>query len=93
MPHNHEEQNADTGIRINPRSLLPRDKKKYHSLAGSLTTPPCSEGVEWYVLAEPITMSVLQLDQLIGFYTENARHIQDLNGRSISSKKEIHCDD
>ncbi len=92
VPFVHEEQNADSGIRIDPRSLLPRNKKEYYSFAGSLTTPPCSEGVEWYVLAEPITMSLSQLDQLKNFYTNNARHIQNLNSRSISSRKDIHFD-
>jgi carbonic anhydrase len=91
MPYTHEEENADTGIEINPLSLLPNNKEDYYSLAGSLTTPPCSEGVDWYVLAEPITVSESQLNQLKDFYTDNARHIQDLKGRRVSSKK-IHND-
>ncbi len=87
VPLTPEEQNADTGIAINPKSLLPRNKRDYYSLAGSLTTPPCSEGVEWYVLAEPISVSTSQLDQLKSFYTDNARHAQDLNGRTVSTKR------
>lgn len=87
MPHIPEEENADTGININPLSLLPQNRKDYYSLAGSLTTPPCSEGVNWYVLAEPITVSESQLDQLKAFYSDNARDVQDLNGRRVSSKK------
>ena len=86
MPHTAEEDNADTGITIDPLSLLPQNRKDYYSLAGSLTTPPCSEGVDWYVLAEPITVSASQLDQLKVFYSGNARDIQDLNGRSVSRK-------
>ena len=87
MPYAPEEENADTGIKIDPLSLLPQNRKDYYALAGSLTTPPCSEGVNWYVLTEPITVSESQLGQLKAFYSNNARDVQDLNGRSVSNKK------
>ena len=86
MPPTPEEENADTGINIHPLSLLPYNKKDYYSLAGSLTTPPCSEGVDWYVMKEPSEISESQLEQLKSFYTENARHVQDLNNRRVSRK-------
>ena len=79
-------QNDQSSIQLNPESLLPHTKWTHYSLAGSLTTPPCSEGVNWLVLSEPITISQAQLAQLKSLYTENARHIQDLNGRSVSRK-------
>lgn len=84
MPSTSEEKNSDTGITIDPLSLMPYNTKDYYSYAGSLTTPPCSEGVDWYVFAEPITISEAQLAQLKGFYTNNARDVQDLKGRSVS---------
>ncbi len=88
MPHEEGERNEGTGLKIKPASLLPRKhKNQYYSLAGSLTTPPCSEGVEWYVFAEPISISNDQLDRLISFYSDNARHPQDLNGRVVSTSK------
>lgn len=79
-------QNDQTGLQFNPESLLPRNTKDYFSLAGSLTTPPCSEGINWLVLSESITISGAQLAQLKTLYSANARHIQDLNGRSVSQK-------
>lgn len=86
MPAHEGVQNDQSGIRLNPEALLPRNTREHYSLAGSLTTPPCSEGVHWLVLAEPITISEAQLTQLKNFYTENARHVQDLNGRSVSQR-------
>lgn len=86
MPSTPEEKNSEAGITIDPLSLLPYNTKDYYSYAGSLTTPPCSEGVDWYVFAEPITISEAQLEQLKSFYTNNARDVQDLKGRSVSIK-------
>ncbi len=87
MPHGESERNEGTGVQINPSSLLPRNRRDKYTLAGSLTTPPCSEGVEWYVLAEPISVSNAQLEQLISFYSNNARYPQDLNGRVVSTSR------
>ncbi|MCB1986606.1 MAG: carbonic anhydrase family protein [Burkholderiales bacterium] len=84
------ESNADTGIQIDPVEFLPKqdhDNLEYYTLAGSLTTPPCREGVQWYLLADPITISEAQLEQFKGFYTNNVRFVQDLNGRSILFNK------
>lgn len=85
MPHEEGGRREGTGISIDPKSLLPADdtKLKFFSLAGSLTTPPCSEGVQWYLLSQAITISTAQLDQLKGFYSDNSRLPQDLNGRAL----------
>lgn len=86
-PH-QEGQNPGTGIQINPAALLPplrHNRPDFYTLAGSLTTPPCSEGVQWYLMSEAITISSAQLEQLKGFYTNNARSAQGLNGRSVLS--------
>lgn len=82
-------RNENTGLSIDPASLLPANyhhRGNFFRISGSLTTPPCSEGVAWYVLPEPITISAAQLAQLKGFYTNNARQAQDLNGRVILTK-------
>ncbi len=68
---------------INARDLLPRDAS-YFYYPGSLTTPPCSEGVRWLVMQQPITMSEEQIAALrkaIGF--ANNRPVQPLNARII----------
>ena len=84
MPSEERAQSTDANIALNPLKLLPEHRWSHYTLAGSLTTPPCSEGVNWLILAEPITISSAQLAQLKSFYSDNARHVQDLNGRSVS---------
>ena len=81
------EHRAETGVTLNPKSLLPKTLSKFYTYAGSLTTPPCSEGVNWYVLANPVTISSSQLAQLEELYKDNVRHPQALNGRVVSGKK------
>lgn len=51
---------------------------------GSLTTPPCTEGVQWNVFLEPITLSPEQLAAFTRIYPENHRPVQPLHGRTIS---------
>lgn len=67
---------------INALNLLPA-KTAYYSYSGSLTTPPCSEGVSWMVLAEPIHVSERQIETFTSLYPVNARPIQATNGRQI----------
>jgi len=62
--------------------LLPENKSYYH-YSGSLTTPPCSEVVHWYVMQTPITASATQITQFSSILKNNYRNVQNLNGRSI----------
>lgn len=84
IPSEAGESRNDESINIHPEKLLPRNKRRVFSLAGSLTTPPCSEGVDWYILMESITISEAQLLQLKALYSENARLPQNLNGRVVT---------
>jgi carbonic anhydrase len=52
--------------------------------AGSLTTPPCTEGVVWTIFEEPIELSREQLDQLARAYDDNARPLQPMNDRELT---------
>lgn len=65
-------------------SLLPANLA-YYQFSGSLTTPPCSEGVTWQVLMKPVSISSSQLKHFYKAYKLNARPIQPLNGRIIQS--------
>lgn len=63
-------------------ALLPATLSAYHYL-GSLTTPPLTENVEWYVLGTPVEISAVQLAAFHTLYDGNNRSIQPLHGRVI----------
>lgn len=64
--------------------LLPEDRT-YWRFSGSLTTPPCSEGVTRIVLKQPMTLSAGQLEKFRHtIHPANNRPVQPLNGRVIN---------
>jgi carbonic anhydrase len=63
-------------------ALLPADKT-YFKYVGSLTTPPCSEGVLWHVLKQPVAVSKAQIAGFRKLYPMNARPVQPLNDRVV----------
>jgi carbonic anhydrase len=67
---------------FDPSLMLPQ-KRDYYTYMGSLTTPPCSEGVLWIVMKEPIKASKQQLDIFARLYPMNARPVQAMAGRLI----------
>ena len=67
---------------LDASGLLPADRS-YYRFQGSLTTPPCSEEVAWYVLKQPVEASRAQLSAFRKLYPMNARPVQPLNGRTI----------
>jgi carbonic anhydrase len=67
---------------IDMNQLLPTDRR-YFTYMGSLTTPPCSEGVQWVVLRHPVAMSPEQIDVFSRMYPMNARPVQSASGRRI----------
>jgi len=72
-------------IKINPIDFLPQDRN-YYKYIGSLTTPPCSENVTWYILQNSIEISSNQLQNFTKIFKMNARPPQALNNRSIQEK-------
>jgi methyl-accepting chemotaxis protein len=70
------------GIRIDAAKLLP-GSGTYYYFSGSLTTPPCSEGVKWLVLKTPVEVSDAQVKMFLSIVGANARPVQPLNGRSV----------
>ncbi|MBT9567594.1 MAG: carbonic anhydrase family protein [Thiobacillus sp.] len=82
MPIAAGPEHTVAGMRFNVAQLLPAQHGYYHFM-GSLTTPPCSEGVSWYVLKTPVELSSAQLKQLRRLYNHNNRPVQPLNGREV----------
>lgn len=68
---------------IDVLSLLPEDRHFYR-FTGSLTTPPCSEGVRWIVMKKPVQASAAQIKQFKALLRhDNNRPLQPLHGRVI----------
>ncbi|WP_312664754.1 carbonic anhydrase family protein [Pantoea sp. CTOTU49201] len=69
---------------LNLATLIP-DNKSYYRFSGSLTTPPCSEGVRWLVMKDSVHASSAQLASFARLLGEhgNSRPVQPLNGRLI----------
>lgn len=71
---------------IDPAALLPTDRG-YYTYMGSLTTPPCSEGVLWMVMQQPVQASPDQINIFSRLYPMNARPIQQASGRLIKQSQ------
>lgn len=67
---------------IDPMTLLPASRN-YYTYMGSLTTPPCTEGVLWLVMKQPVQVSPDQINIFSRLYRNNARPIQPVAGRLI----------
>jgi len=71
-----------SSVPIDLNLVLP-ERKQYFTYMGSLTTPPCSEGVLWMVMKQPAQMSREQIAIFAKMYPMNARPIQSAQGRMI----------
>lgn len=82
------EKNEDylARVPINAIDVIP-SKRDYYSYMGSLTTPPCTEGVLWLVMKQPVTLSEEQIAVFSRFYRNNVRPIQPTNGRVIKESR------
>ena len=74
------------GLTFDGTRLLPARRTAYR-YRGSLTTPPCTEGVQWIVLRDPRTISASQLATFRKIYQGNARPVQPLNGRVVTTDR------
>ncbi|MCH7852326.1 MAG: carbonic anhydrase family protein [Candidatus Marinimicrobia bacterium] len=70
------------GVTINVMDFIPR-MSSYFTYSGSLTTPPCNEGVRWIVLDSAVKVSVAQVERFNSFFPRSTRPLQPLNGRVI----------
>ena len=73
-------------VKINPSLLIPA-KRTYYTFLGSLTTPPCTEGVLWLVLKSPMQVSKEQLAGFGTLYKNNVRPVQGVNNRLIKESR------
>ncbi|AXH09451.1 hypothetical protein CP960_10445 [Malaciobacter halophilus] len=79
-----EEKGESNSVRadVYGYDILPEDKE-YYTFDGSLTTPPCTEGVKWIVFKNPVKASKNQLEDFRTIMKKNNRPLQDRNGRYI----------
>jgi carbonic anhydrase len=71
---------------ISPLDILPANRD-YYRFNGSLTTPPCSEGVRWLVMKHPMSVSKVQLAQFTHvMHHPNNRPVQAINARLVLEK-------
>jgi carbonic anhydrase len=80
-----KEELLDT-ITINVAALLPEDRG-YYTFSGSLTTPPCSENVTWFVLKRPVPITDDEIEQFTKLYRHDARPTQPLYDRVVLESK------
>ncbi len=82
LPAKGGEEKVVEGQSINVADILPSDLS-YYNYPGSLTTPPCSEGVHWMVLTTPVQASSDQIAKLATVIKGNVRPVQPVNERVI----------
>ena len=82
MPKNRSREQLIPTFSVDPLQFLPREHG-YYTYDGSLTAPPCTEGITWLVLKQPVEISTAQLNQLKSFFPSNARPVQALHARTI----------
>lgn len=84
LPADHGQEHEIKSGMVNPVNLLPANQGMHYDFPGSLTTPPCTEGIHWVVLKDVITMSHEQIAKLRkAMGGPNARPVQPLNNRKV----------
>ncbi len=86
MPKSKGKEEDIAGVEINPAGMLPPDAA-YYMYVGSLTAPPCTEDVTWYVLKAPVDISAEQIKAFARLYQHDVRPIQPLNGRVVKESR------
>jgi carbonic anhydrase len=86
LPKEEGKEEVLADVMIDPSELLP-SQRAYYTFPGSLTTPPCTEGVTWFVLKTPVELSAAQINVFTHFYKHNARPVQPLGGRVVSESR------
>ena len=86
FPTEKEKEEKLDNVKINIAELLP-DDHGYYTFPGSLTTPPCTENVTWFVLKNPVTVSNAEIEKFSKLYRNDARPTQQLYDRVVMESK------
>jgi carbonic anhydrase len=86
LPKEKGKESSPEGVMVDPSGLLPINRA-YYTFPGSLTTPPCSEDVTWFLLRTPVTVSKKEVATFAAEYPLNARPVQPLHGRTVLMSK------
>lgn len=86
LPLERNEDVYPPGVAIDLNQLLP-EKRQHFAYMGSLTTPPCTEGVLWLVMKNPVQVSPEQVAIFSRLYRNNARPLQPSFGRLIKESR------
>jgi carbonic anhydrase len=86
FPKEKDKEERMNNVRIDAARLLPSDRG-YYTFTGSLTTPPCTEDVTWFVLKHPVSVTSAEIEQFARLYRNDARPTQPLNDRVVLESK------
>jgi len=87
-PHLPKEEGQSEKVTemVNPGGLLPSERG-YWTYEGSLPTPPCTEGVRWFVFEQQTSLSRDQLRIFANMFHINTRPLQEMHGRRIEANE------
>ena len=83
LPAEKGEVETIEDVTVNAVDLLP-GVRSYYRYDGSFTTPPCTEGVNWFLMDTPVELSTTQIDAFKEIYSNNYRPVQPFNDREFS---------
>ncbi len=86
LPHELNKVALNPGT-VNAADLLPANAQNYYHYMGSLTTPPCTESVSWYVMKDAVEVAASQAAEFVDLIGENARPVQGVNRRFMLSNE------
>ena len=86
LPKEKEKEEDFDNVQIDLIGLLP-STRAYYTFSGSLTTPPCTEDVTWFVLKQPVTVSGKEIEQFSRLYRHDARPTQPVYDRIVQESR------
>jgi carbonic anhydrase len=86
LPREKEKEQLEATVLVNVADLLPADHG-YYTFEGSLTTPPCTEDVTWFVLKQPVSVSADEAQRFSRIYNNDARPTQPVNDRVVKETR------